>query len=161
MKRLSKLFIVVFAFVMTFALTGCGSKKSDNYEEYIGYQFSGKDPWGSELAITVRTLKDDKLTWTYTDVLGEGESSVTVYNELTTDFKDGSTSFTVSGETEDKLYSFEYKGILTLKDGKLTVKLESGSLTSNSAEGGSSSHQVGPLEDAAKTVTLTKVVDNS
>ena len=154
---MKKYLVGLLAVVLCFALVGC-AKKND-YKEYIGYQFSGKDPWGGELAITVRTLENDKLAWTYTDVLGEGESSVTVYNELETEFKDGSTSFTVKGNEDN--YSFNYVGTLSLKDGKLIVKLTDGALEEKSTEGGSASYQVGPLEEAARTITLEKVVDNS
>lgn len=154
---MKKYLVGLLAVVFCFVLVGCGKK--DDYKEYLGYQFSGKDPWGGELAITVRTLENDKLTWTYIDVLGSGETSITVYNELETEFKDGTTSFTVKGDEDD--YSFNYDGTLTLKDGKLEVKLSSGALEEKSTEGGSASYQVGPLDDAAKSITLTKVEDNA
>lgn len=160
----------VLTMISLFAITGCFSKK-DNYDEYIGYQFSGTDPWGNELAITIRTLKDDKLTWTYTDTFEDA----TVYQEITSKFKDGKTSFNVKdsiqvdglkdigGKTVDisSSYSYDYSGTLTLKDGKLFVKYEKGALTSISSEGGSSSHQVEALNNKDKEVTLKKVVDNS
>lgn len=156
--------------VSLFAITGCFEKK-DNYDEYIGYQFSGNDPWGNELAITIRSLKDDKLTWTYTDTFEDA----TAYQEITSKFKDGKTSFNIKdsiqvdglkdigGQTVDisSSYSYDYSGTLTLKDGKLFVKYEKGSLTTVSSEGDSASYQVGPLDDKDKTVTLKKVVDNS
>ena len=157
MKKFSKIIAFVLVSVLMITVVGCGKK--ENYEDYLGYQFSGKDPWGYELAITIRTLEDDKLTWTYTDVYGEGESSITIYDELTTEFKDGSTPFKISGD--DTTYSYEYNGTLTLKDGKLSVKYIDGALTTKSSEGNSASHQVGPLEDSEKTVTLTKVEDNA
>ena len=173
MKKFSKLLIVALVFVFAFSLTGCKKdekkeeSKTENktetksaYADYIGYQFSGKDPWGNELAVTIRTLENDKLTWTYTDVVGEGESSLTLYSELTTDFKDGSTSFNAKGKADDN-NTFDYKGTLTLKDGSLSITFTDGAVTTNSSEGGSSAYQVGPLEEANKTITLTKVVDNS
>ena len=93
-------------------------------------------------------------------LIGEGEDSLTLYNELTTDLKDDKTSFNVKGKAENN-HTFDYTGILTLKDGKLVITFEKGSLTSNSTEGGSTSHNVGGLEENAKTVTLTKVEDKS
>ena len=175
MKKYNKIFALVFVLVIALFITGCkkDEKESDtnntnteiteknSYEDYIGYQFSGKDSWGNELAITVRTLENDKLTWTYTTVVGEAEESMTLYNELTTDFVDGVTSFNVSGNTDKELYTFDYSGTLTLKDGNLIVTYTAGQITNNSPEGGSTSHNVGALEEASKTFTLTKVVDNS
>ena len=157
MKNLRKVILASLVLVFTLVLVGCGKK---NYDEYLGYQFSGKDPWGNELAVTIRTLEEDKLTWTFTDVVGEGETSLTLYNELTTDFEDDKTAFTVKGNA-DATYTYEYTGTLKLADGKLTITFEKGALTSNSPEGGSSSHQVEALEEATRTITLTKVVDNS
>ena len=160
MKKFSKLFVIALAFVLTLSLTACkkdekSDEKKASYSEYIGYQFSRKDSWRNELAITVRTLENDKLTWTYTNSV----DNTTLYSELTTEFKDGSTSFNVKGDTDDKVYSFDYTGTLTLKDGALVVTYSKGQLTVNSSEGGSTSHIVDALEENAKTFTLTKVVD--
>ena len=167
MKKFNKLFVIGITLVVLFSLTACKKdnkkeeKTTSDYSEYVGYQFAGKDPWGSELAITVRSIENGKITWTYTDVLGTGESAVTAYSELTTDFSDNTTSFTTSGKGDKEGYTFEYAGTLTLNDGKLTVKLTNGSLTEESTEGGSAAYQVGPLDENAKTITLTKVVDNN
>ena len=158
MKKFSKLLVIALMFILTLSLTAC--KKEADYKDYIGYQFSGKDPWGNELAVTVRTIENDKITWTFTDVVGEGESSLTLYNELSTEFKDGETSFNAKGSADDN-NTYDYTGTLTLKDGKLLVKFEKGSVTTNSTEGGSSAYQAEALEESARTITLTKVVDNS
>ena len=156
MKNFKRFFVLSLLFSCVFILTACGKS---NYDEYIGYQFSGKDPWGNELAITIRTLENDKLTWTFTDVI-TGEKGITLYNELETEFKDGETSFNVKGEAEDN-YTFDYTGTLTLKYGNLLVKFEKGQLTSNSSNGGSSSHQAEALADDNRVIVLTKVVDNA
>ena len=153
MKIFSKIFAFILTTVLVIAVTGCGQNR--NYDEYIGYQFSGTDPWQNELVITIRALENSKLTWTYTDVY---ENDITLYGELSTEFKNGTTSFNVKGYAGNN-YTFDYKGILTLKDGKLTIKYEDGSLTSSSPEGGSVSHQISPLQESQKTIVLTKVVD--
>ena len=158
MKKFSKLFATLLVGVLALVLAGC-AKKAD-YKEYIGYQFSGKDPWGNELAVTIRTLEDDKLTWTYTDVIGKGENAITLYNEIVSEFKDSASLFIVKGNDENN-NSFDYSGTLTLKDGSVVIKFEKGQLTTNSTEGGSGSYQVGALDEDAKTITLTKVVDNN
>ena len=159
MKKLSKIFAFSLIAVITVMLVGCGKKA--NYDEYIGYQFSGKDPWGNSLAVTIRTLENDKLTWTYTDSIDNGENPITLYNELTTDFKEGSTSFNVKGNADVESISFDYTGKLTLENGKLTITYEKGQVTTDSTEGGSTSHNVDALDAKEKTITLTKVVDNS
>lgn len=157
MKKSLRFFAVLFI-AFAFVLTGCAKKK--DYKDYIGYQFGGKDPWDNELAVTIRIIENDKITWTFTDVIGEGEDSLTLYNELTTDLKDDKTSFNAKGKAENN-HTFDYTGTLALKDGKLVITFEKGSLTSNSTEGGSTSHNVGGLEENAKTVTLTKAEDKS
>ena len=156
---MKKIFSILLVAVIAVVLTGCAKK--DDYKDYIGYQFSGKDPWGNELAVTIRTLEDDKLTWTYTDILGEDDEAVTVYSEVSSTFKDGSCEFMISGSTDKEGVVSDYSGTLTLKDGKVTIKFIDGALTTKSSTGDSSAYQVGALEDANKTITLTKVVDNS
>ena len=132
-----------------------------DYSPYMGYQFSGKDPWGNLLEVTIRKIEGGKVEWTYTDLYGEGKDSITLYNELSTDFKDGKTSFKLSGNTSDKKHSYEYTGTLSLKDKKVVITYESGQLTTNSSDGGSGSYQVGALEETNKTIILEKVIDNS
>ena len=155
MKLINKFAALVLGVLMFVTITGCGSK---NYDEYIGYQFAGKDPWGTELAITVREIKDNKITYTMTDLAGD----LTLYQELSGELKDDAVAFNFKGTaTEDEKMTFDYSGTITLKDGKINVKYENGQLTSNSTEGGSSSYNVGALEDNLKTVTLEKTVDNS
>jgi len=155
----NKFLLGLLAVVFCFVLVGCGKK--DDYKDYVGYQFAGKDPWGSELAVTVRTIEDNLITWTYTDVFGQGESSVTVYAELKTALKDGTTSFNAKGYADKEDVTFDYSGTLTLEDGKLIVKLTDGSLMENSTEGGSASYQVGPLEESQRSIILSKVEDNN
>ena len=159
MKSICKVLATLLTIVLVFTLTGCGSK---NYDDYIGYQFAGKNPWGGELAITLRTLEDSKLTYTFTMDLGSGESSTLVYAEPEGILKDDSLSFIIMGKDNDhENYEYDYSGTLTLKDGKVVVELEKGQVTVKSTEGGSTAYNVGALEDEQKTITLEKVVDNS
>lgn len=153
MKKINNLFVLGLILVGLFVMTGCGKS---NYDEYMGYQYTGKDPWENKLAITISKLEGDKLTWIFTDVIGEGEKSITLYNELKTKFKDGKTSFNIKGDAENN-NSFDYSGTLEFKDGKVLVKYEKGQLTTNSSEGGSSSYNVGALDNSKKNITLTKV----
>ena len=66
---------ILLAFCMVLSTAACGSSSKDSvpvsdagYAEYAGYQFSGTDPWGGTLSITVRTIVDGKMEWTFTDV---------------------------------------------------------------------------------------------
>ena len=158
MKKCTKLLMIAVVMMIGILVTGCGKK---NYEEYIGYQFSGKDPWDNEVAVTIRKIEDNKVTWTYTDVYGEGEEAITLYNELTSDMKDDKVNFTVKGDTDKEGVSFEYKGTLTLKDGKVILSYEDGQLTTKSTDGDSGSYHIGAVEEGKRIITLNKVVDNA
>ena len=157
MKKFAKMFSVVLGVFAFAVLTGCGAKK--DYKEYVGNQYTGKDPWGNALNVTVRTIEDNKMTYTFTVLYGEGENILTAYKELSGELKDDAIAFEFKGETnEDTNTTFDYSGTITLKDGKLAVKFEKGQLTINSSEGGSGSNMADALEDKDKTVTLEKVI---
>lgn len=132
-----------------------------DYSKYMGYQFSGKDPWDNELAVTIRTISAGKMDWTFTDLYNLGENSITLYNELSTSFDGGKSSFKLSDNIGDNIYSFNYEGKIELKDDKVYITYEKGELTSNSSNGGSTSHHVEALDKDKKVVVLTKIVDNN
>ena len=132
-----------------------------DYSKYMGYQFSGKDPWDNELAVTIRTISAGKMDWTFTDLYNLGENSITLYNELSTSFDGGKSSFKLSDNIGDNIYSFNYEGKIELKDDKVYITYEKGELTSNSSNSGSTSHHVEALDKDKKIVVLTKIVDNN
>lgn len=162
MKKFGKLFIVAIAFVLALSLTACKKEetkeetKQINYNDYVGSEFSGKDPWGGKLEVKINKIEENKMSWTYTDTLGSGKTEIIVKGNKTNELTDGSTSFAVRGNTEDGKYSYEYHAKLTLQDDKIVIKYTEGALEEKSTEGGSASYQVGPLEAKDKTVTLTK-----
>ena len=125
-----------------------------DYSPYMGYQFSGKDPWDNILAVTIRKIEGGKIEWTYTSSFGK---DISLYHELSTDFNEGKTTFTITDKKEK--YSYEYTGNLVLKDNKIIITYEDGSLTTISTEGNSDSNQVKALDN--KEVSLTKVIDNN
>ena len=154
---MKKYLTAVIALVMALTLTACLGGKKD-YKEYTGYEFEGSDPWGNVLSINLKELKDDKYTWTFNVVIGEGEAALTLSNEFTNEIKDDEIKFEVKGVSlEDSTISYVYTGTITLKDEKLIVKYEKGQLIEASPEGGSASYQAEGLEEGTNEVTLTKV----
>ena len=161
MKKFSKLLSVLFIIVLLFGLTACDKKENDNtkkrrdYKGYIGYEFSGEDPWGNTFSINLKTLKDNQLTWSFNDVIGTGKNSITLSNEYTNEIKDGRVDFHVQGTSLDnKNLSYDYSGTIILKEEKVRVEFKDGQVTEANANGGSASYQVGALDE--KTVVLTK-----
>lgn len=129
-----------------------------DYSDYIGYQFAGKDPWGGELTVTLRTLEDGQLTWTYTDLI---TNELMVYTEVgPTEFKDGKGEFEIKGKIMDDPGDsvFNYAGTIELADGNVVIKLTDGAVISANGEGGAA-YQVGPLDEAAREITLVKTTD--
>jgi len=62
------LFIASVIVIAAFILAACGNSKEgklpvsdDAYAEYVGTQFSGQDPWGGILTITVRSIVDGHI----------------------------------------------------------------------------------------------------
>ena len=155
---MKKYLIAVVALVMTFTLTACLGRGKPDYKEYTGYSFEGKDPWGNTFNINLKELKDDKYTYTYNVIIGEGETAITFSNEFVSEIKDDEMVLDVSGTAlDDPTYSYEYHGFITLKDGKLIVKYTKGQVIESGPEGGSASYQAEGLEEDNNEVTLTKV----
>ena len=142
---------------MVLTLIGCFGGSKDDYKDYIGYEFSGNDPWGNIFSVNLKSLNDDKLVWTFNDVIGESDLSTTISNEFTNEIKDDVVEFHVSGTALDNSnVSYDYSGTLTLKDKKVVVKFEKGHVSEASENGGSQSYQVEGLDSSKKSVTLTK-----
>lgn len=143
---------ILLAFCMVLTMTACDSSKDSvpvsdaEYSEYAGYQFSGTDPWGGTLSITIRTIVDGKMEWTFTDVF----DNHTLYQEQAgTVLEHGAAEFDISGsDVQDKDTTFEYRGTLELKDGRVIANLLSGSVMSDSPEGGSASRMADALLDS-------------
>ena len=132
-----------------------------DYTDYTGYQFSGTDPWEGSLAITIRSIEDGKMAWTFTDVYEEN----ILYAEMTDTPIEGYTAtFDIQGaDVANENLTFHYQGFIDLADGTLIVTFQSGAVTSESAEGGYSARIADALVDSglSNQVELTKVVDPS
>lgn len=128
-----------------------------SYAEYAGYIFSGKDPWEGMLTITVRSIQDGKMEWTFTDSF---EDHTLFQVQEDTVLQNGKAGFDIRGtDVEHEYRSFSYQGDLELRDGKMIVTFRSGSVTEESPEGGSSYRFAQALSDSGVSdqVILEKV----
>lgn len=159
MNRGNKLPFVISG-ILALALTACGNSApaagdaseiqaltdETEYAEYAGYQFSGTDPWDGTLTVTVGSILDGKMDWTFTDAF-EDHTLYQVQKE--TPLQNGKAEFDIQGkDAENQGISFTYQGTLELKDGQITVTFNSGAVTSESSEGGSSYHAAEALSDS-------------
>ncbi len=95
------------------------------YAEYSGYQFTGKDHRGGTLTVTIISIADGKMDWTFIDS-SEGHTLYQVQKE--TVLQDMKAPFAIQGkDVENDGVTSDYQGTLELKDGKVTVTFDSGS----------------------------------
>ncbi|MCQ2529907.1 MAG: LysM peptidoglycan-binding domain-containing protein [Lachnospiraceae bacterium] len=164
----NKYLVVLSVIVMAvMALAACGSSKDeklpvsdDAYAEYVGAQFAGQDPWGGELTITVRSIVDGKMDWTFTDSFDDH----TLYQEQSgTVIQDGSAEYSIEGkDAENKNVSFSYEGTMDLKEGQITFSFLKGSVTTKSSAGDSDFRMAEALEPSgiSNEVVLVKTADD-
>ena len=119
MKR--KILIVCMIILGLLSLTGCHSGgnetlpvSDEEYMDYAGRQFAGEDPWGGNLTVTVRSIVDGKMEWTFTDVFDDS----TLYQLVEgTSVEDGKADFDIEGkDVENDDITFHYQGEMELKD---------------------------------------------
>lgn len=165
--------LIAFGGILMLLLAACGNASpaaeepsavsaltdEEAYADYAGYQFSGKDPWDGTLTITVKSILDGKMEWTFTDSFEDH----TLYQvRKDTVLEDGKADFDLQGEdVENEDVSFAYQGTLELKDGQITVTFDSGAVTEESPEGGSSYHAAEALSGSGLSAqaVLSKTVD--
>ena len=159
------IFVIAMA-AMVFA--ACGSSKDeklpvsdDAYAEYVGAQFAGQDPWGGELTITVRSIVDGKMDWTFTDSFDDH----TLYQQQgKTAVQDGRVEYSVQGKDEEnKNVSFSYEGTMELSEGRITFRFLKGSVTAKSSDGDPETRIAEALETSgiSNEVVLVKTADDS
>ncbi len=164
-KYLVVLSVIAMAVML---LVACGSSddeklpvSDDAYAEYAGAQFAGQDPWGGKLTITVRSIVDGKMDWTFTDSFDDH----TLYQEQgETAIKDGSAEYSIQGkDAENKNVSFSYEGTMNLSDGQITFSFLKGSVTTESSDGDSKARMAEALETSgiSNEVVLVKTADDS
>jgi len=162
------LFIASVIVISAFILAACGNSKEEKlpvsdseYADYVGTQFSGQDPWGGNLTITVRSIVDGEMDWTFTDAF----DNHTLYQKQgKTLIQDGKTEYSIQGkDVENENVSFSYEGTMELSDGQITFSFLKGSVTTSSSEGGSDARKAEALEGSgiANEVILVKAADDS
>lgn len=117
-----------------------------------GKRYTGIDPWGNPLAITIDAVADGKIDWTYTE---DFDGQVLSQSFEGTELVDGQAAFHVEGAIQDAEYiTCDYSGTMTVEDDALTITYTAGEMTESSPEGGSTAYHVEALEEADRTVVL-------
>ena len=129
--------------------------KPADWSNYMGKQYTGKDPWGNPLSVTLKGMAGNAVSFAYESVIGEGEHARTFLAESSGERKDGAIPFHVTATAKEyAAMHLDYSGHLTLKDGSLFVTYNAGSVVEESTEGGSAGYQALGLEGEDKTVEL-------
>ena len=159
------LFMISIIAVAALILAACGGSGNDKlpvsdteYADYVGTQFSGQDPWGGNLTITVLSIVNGEMDWTFTDAFEDH----TLYQEQSkTQIQDGNAEYSLQGkDAENESVSFSYQGTMELRDGQITFRFLTGSVTTSSAEGDSDARIAEALEDSGiSNKTTNQVAD--
>ena len=129
--------------------------KPATWSNYMGKQYTGQDPWGNRLSVTLKETTGNEVSFAYESVIGEGEYTRTFLTESSGEWKDGTIPFHVAAAAKEyAAMHLDYSGHLTLKDGRLFVSYDAGSVVEESTEGGSAGYQALGLEGEDKTVEL-------
>ena len=162
------MFVLCVIAMATMILVACGCSKNeklpvsdDAYAEYVGTQFVGQDPWGGELTITIRSIVDGKMSWTFTNSFDDH----TLYQKQDeTTIRDGSAEYSIHGkDAENENVSFSYEGIINFSDGQITVSFLKGSVTTKSSDGDFDARMAEALEasEISNEVALVKGKDDN
>ena len=116
-------------------------------------QYTGIDPWGNPLTITVDDITDAKIDWTYTE---DFAAQLLVQSFKDTELINGQATFHIEGAIQDAEYiTCDYSGTMTIEDDTITITYTAGEMTEESSEGSSTSYHVEALEEDDRTVVLT------
>ena len=113
--------------------------------------YAGIDPWGNPLSITLTS--EDTLSGTWSENFS-GEL-------FTQTFNNAREGFLLEGSLDDSdATTCRYTGTMKLNGDILTITFTDGEMTEASAEGGSTSYHVAPLDEAQRSVTLVPAVQS-
>ena len=129
--------------------------KPSAWSNYMGKQYTGEDPWGNRLSVTLKGIAGNTVSFAYEAVIGEGEYTRTFLAESSGELKDGAIPFHITAAAREyEAMHLDYSGRLALKNERLFVTYETGSVMEESPEGGSAGYQVPALKGEDKTVEL-------
>ena len=115
-------------------------------------QYTGTDPWGNPLAITVDAITGGRMNWTYTE---DFDGQVLTQAFEGTELVNRQATFHVEAAVQDAEYiTCDYSGTITLGADSLTIAFTAGEMTEASPEGGSTAYHVEALDEADRTVVL-------
>ena len=150
---MKKLIAMLLALVM--ALGFMAMAESADYGAFIGKTYTGNDPWGGRLAVTVNDIRDGAMDWTFSDTL---DDMVFTQSFEGTTLTDGTAQFHVSGVAEGKDYeTIDYTGTIALADDMIIFTYTDGELTEHSDQGGSTAYHVAALDELDRKVALNPI----
>lgn len=125
-------------------------------------RYTGEDPWGNPLSVTLKGMDGDAVSFVYEAVIGEGEYARTFLAEPAGALSGGVIPFHVKATAKeyDAMY-LDYRGSLALGEDCLFVTYDAGSVVEESSEAGSAGYQALALEGEDKTVRLSAAPQGS
>jgi hypothetical protein len=156
-KKSSKIYVSSIIIFIALTIIACSIKvKKYDLDYYIDNNFTGEDPWKHKFDIDFIEVKDDKITWTFTIVIVEGENTATLTNTYSNDFKDNKFNFDINGiALEKESVLFMFKGIISLENGEVVVNFEDGLITDTKSNDAFKKYHVSDLDASSKSVTLS------
>lgn len=147
---MKKLIAMLLALIMALGITAMA--EAADYSAFIGKTYTGSDPWGGNLAVTIKDIHDGGMDWIYADTLDDMAFTQSFEGTALTD---GTAQFHVSGAVEGKdNETFDYTGTVALADDMIVVTYSGGELTEHSDEGGSTAYHVAALDELDRKVAL-------
>ena len=79
--------------------------KPADWSNYMGKQYTGKDPWGNPLSVTLKGMAGNEVSFAYESVIGEGEYTRTFLAESSGELTDGAIPFHVTATAKEGIRS--------------------------------------------------------
>lgn len=150
MKNINKLLLFVLSVTLLIIVTGCGS---EDYSTYSGNTYKGKDPWGNNVTVNVKSIEGEAFEYVFDHELGDAETDQSIHDEGKVPFVKGSTNDISMQKDDNQNYLLNI--MFTPKNGDIILKF-SGRFTVYASDGASTTYLVSDLAEDARSVTLKK-----